>query len=53
MQKIAILTDSASDLDIEIMEKYNIKFILLSSNSNHYNKIMYNTLFRIVFKYLD
>ena len=26
MQKIAILTDSASDLDIEIMEKYNIKF---------------------------
>ena len=24
MQKIAILTDSASDLDIEIMEKYNI-----------------------------
>ncbi|MGM9977479.1 MAG: DegV family protein [Clostridium sp.] len=26
MQKIAILTDSASDLDIETLEKYNIKF---------------------------
>ena len=26
MQKIAILTDSASDLDIETLKKYNIKF---------------------------